>query len=155
MSTAERPQMFYEDLTLGATYRSPTIEVSTEEAIAFAQRYDPQPFHTDAAAAARSVFGGLVASGWMTAALTMRLMVSGEFHFGPGVVGLGIDTLRWPRPVRPGDKLTAVVEVMAMRPSGSKPEYGIVKIQTTTTNQQGEIVQSMVSNILMPRRPAA
>ncbi len=154
MSADSRPQMFYEDLAVGGIYRSAAIDVTEQEAIAFAARYDPQPFHTDAAAAQQSVFGGLVTSGWLTAALTMRLMVTSEFSFGSGVVGLGVDSLRWPRSVRPGDRLTATVEVTAMRVSGSKPDFGVVKIRTTTANQQGETVQVMVSNVLVRRRPA-
>lgn len=154
MTAPDRPQMFYEDLTVGGVYRSATIDVTEQEAIAFASRYDPQPFHTDASAAKQSVFGGLVTSGWLTAALTMRLMVASEFSFGSGVVGLGVDSLRWPRPVRPGDTLTATVEVTAMRASGSKPDFGVVKIRTTTTNQHGETVQVMVSSVLVRRRPA-
>lgn len=148
-----RGQIFYEDLAIGQTFRSDTIEVTAEEIRTFATRYDPQPFHLDPEAAARSVFAGIVASGWMTAALTMRLMVMGEFHFGSGVVGLGVETIQWPRPVRPGDTLAATVEVVAMRTSESKPGFGIVKIRTSTTNQRGEVVQVMVSNTLVMRRP--
>jgi acyl dehydratase len=126
--------------------------VTAEEIVAFASRYDPQPFHLDTAAGAQSVFGGLVASGWLTAALTMRLMVKSEFKFGCGVIGLGVDSLRWPQPVRPQDSLRAVVEVTAMRLSASKPTHGVVKIRTTTTNQRDEPVQIMVSNVLVQRR---
>lgn len=155
MTTPSSEMMFYEDLSIGRSYRSAAIEVTAEEIISFATRYDPQPFHLDWAAAERSVFGGLVASGWLTAALTMRLMVKSEFNFGSGVVGLGIDSLRWPQAVRPGDSLTARVEVTAMRISDSKPDHGVVKIRTTTTNQRDETVQLMVSNVLVRRRPVA
>ena len=150
--SADTNSMFYEELVIGRAYRSGSIEVTAEEITTFAARYDPQPFHLDPVAAAQSVFGGLVASGWLTASLTMRLMVLSEFKFGRGVVGLGIETLRWPQPVRPGDVLTATVEIAAMRTSESKPDYGVVKIRTTTTNQRGETVQVMVSNVLVPRR---
>ena len=153
MSAADSSQMYYEDLAIGRTYRTTSVEVTAEEVKAFAARYDPQPFHLDPVAAEKSVFGGLVASGWMTAALTMRLMVTSEFKFGSGVVGLGVDTLQWPKPVRPGDRLAATMEITAMRTSESKPNYGIAKLRTTTTNQHGGIVQVMISTILIPRRP--
>jgi acyl dehydratase len=145
--------MYYEDLGVGRVFRTAAIDVSLDEIKSFASRYDPQPFHLDAEAAKDSVFGGLVASGWMTAALTMRLMVKSDFDFGSGVVGLGVDSLRWPRPVRPGDRLTAQLEVTAMRTSESKPGFGVVKLKTTTTNQRDEVVQVQVSNVLVPRRP--
>jgi acyl dehydratase len=149
---APASRMYYEDLATGRTFRTASIDVTAEEVASFAARYDPQPFHLDPEAAKQSVFGGLVASGWMTAALTMRLMVKSEFDFGSGVVGLGVDSLRWPRPVRPGDRLTAEIEVMAMRTSESKPGFGVVKLKTTTHNQHGEVVQVQVSNVLVPRR---
>lgn len=144
--------IYYDDLSVGRVYRSGTLGVTAEEITTFAARYDPQPFHLDPIAAGRSVFGGLVASGWLTAALTMRLMVTSEFSFGHGVVGLGVESLRWPQPVRPGDELSATVEIEAMRVSASKPGFGVVKIRTTTTNQRAEIVQVMSSNILVQRR---
>ena len=152
MNTAGAAQMFYEDLALGRVFRTGSVDVTAAEIASFAARYDPQPFHLDPEAAAQSVFGGLVASGWMTAALTMRLMVQSEFKFGSGVIGLGVDTLQWPKPVRPGDTLTASVEVIAMRASESKPGLGVVKIRTSTSNQRGEVVQVMVSNTLVRRR---
>ncbi len=152
MSAASR--MHYEDLAVGRTFRTASVDVTAEEVASFAARYDPQPFHLDEAAARSSVFGGIVASGWLTASLTMRLMVKSDFDFGSGVVGLGVDSLRWPRPVRPGDRLTATIEIMAMRVSESKPGFGVVKIKTTTTNQRDEVVQVQVSNILVPRRGA-
>ncbi len=145
-------QMYFEDLAVGGVYRSAAVEVTAEEITTFAARYDPQPFHLDRAAGASSVFGGLVASGWLTASLTMRLMVKSEFRFGSGVIGLGVDSLRWPQPVRPGDTLTATVEVMAARASASQPEHGVVKIRTTTTNQRDEVVQILISNVLVRRR---
>lgn len=154
-SMSEPTQMFYEDLAVGRQYRGGTVAVTADEVRTFASRYDPQPFHLDPEAGAKSVFGGLVASGWLTASLTMRLMVQSEFRFGSGVVGLGVDSLRWPQPVRPGDVLGVMVEVMAMRTSESKPGFGIVKLKTTTTNQAGETVQVMVSNVLVRRRSAA
>jgi acyl dehydratase len=155
VSTGDRAQIHFEDLVVGRVYRTASIAVTAEEIATFAARYDPQPFHLDPAAGERSVFGGVVASGWLTAALTMRLMVQGEFHFGSGVVGLGVDTLQWPRPVRAGETLTASVEVTALRTSESKPGFGVAKLRTTTTNQRSEVVQVMVSNVLVPRRAHA
>lgn len=141
-------------MAVGRSHRTASIEVTAEEITAFAGRYDPQPFHLDDAAGKQSVFGGLVASGWMTAGLTMRMIVMSEFGFGTGAIGLGVETLRWPRPVRPGDVLTANVEVIAARASKSQPAHGIVKLRTTTTNQRGEPVQVMLSNVLVRRRYA-
>jgi acyl dehydratase len=147
--------LHFEDLTVGARYRTGSIEVTAEEIVAFARRYDPQPFHVDLVAAEKSVFGGLIASGWLTAALTMRLMVNGEFTFGSGAIGLGIDSLRWPEPVRAGDVLEAEVEILATRASHSRPEFGVVKMRTTTRNAAGAVVQAMVSHVLVPRRTQA
>ncbi len=93
----------------------------------------------------------MVASGWLTGALTMRLMVQGEMKLAGGLVGLGIDSLQWPKAVRPSDRLTATTEVMEMRPSASKPDYGVVKLRTVTTNQAGETVQVLVANQLVRR----
>jgi acyl dehydratase len=144
--------LYFEDLTVGARYRTGSIEVTAEEIVGFARRYDPQPFHIDIAAAEKSVFGGLIASGWLTAALTMRLMVNGEFTFGSGAIGLGIDSLRWPQPVRPGDVLSSEVEILSKRESQSRLEFGVVKMRTTTRNAAGKVVQAMVSHVLVPRR---
>lgn len=147
-------QLYYEDLAPGQVYRTGSVAVTREEMLAFASRYDPQPFHLDEAAGRKSLFGGMSASGWMTAALTMRLMILSEFRFVEGAIGLGIESLRWPRPVFAGDELTAVIEVTAMRPSESKPDFGVIKFTTTTTNQRGQIVQTKQSNVLVPRRAA-
>ena len=144
--------LHFEDLAAGRTFHCGSVDVTEAEIVSFATRYDPQPFHLDPMAAKQSVFGGLVASGWLTAALTMRLMVTGGLDFGSGVVGLGVDTLQWPKPVRAGDRLTATIEVTALRASASKPDFGIAKIRTTTTNQHGETVQVMGSNIMVRRR---
>ena len=145
--------VFYDDLVVGRVYRSGKVMVTAEEIIAFASRYDPQVFHLDPVAAQKTVFGGLVASGWLTASLTMRLMVTGEFNFGSGVVGLGVESLRWPEPVRPGDELGAEVEITSMRVSDTKPNFGVVQIRTTTRNQHGAIVQVLASIVLVRRRP--
>lgn len=154
MSTAPTSPLYYEDIEIGRVFYTGSIEVSAEEITTFAARYDPQPFHLDVAAGTEhGVFGGLVASGWLTAGLTMRLMILSDFKLAGGAVGLGIDSLRWPRPVRPGDRLTSVIEIRAKRLSESKPGYGIMRIDTTTTNQNGEVVLTKSSNVLVPRRP--
>jgi acyl dehydratase len=143
--------LYYEDLAPGRRFRTGIAEVTAAEITEFAARFDPQPFHLDAAAGEQSVFGGMAASGWLTGALTMRLMVQGEMRLAGGLIGLGIDSLQWPRAVHPGDRLTAVTEVVEMRPSASKPEYGVVRLRTETTNQDGETVQILVANQLVRR----
>src|SRR5438045_3703306 len=121
MSDVPSALLYYDDLAVGRSYRGGSVDVTAEEITDFGARYDPQPFHLDASAAEKSVFGGLVASGWLTASLTMRLMMTGEFTFVGGAVGLGVESLQWPEPVRPGDRLSAVIEVEAMRTSNTKP----------------------------------
>lgn len=144
--------LYFEDVAVGQSFRSGHLEVTAEGIRAFAAEFDPQPFHLDEAAAATSLFGGLAASGWHTAALTMRLLVGSEFRPVGGVLGAGADELRWPRPVRPGDRLHVVSEVLETRLSRSRPEYGLVKLRTTTYNQNHEPVQILVANLLMVRR---
>ncbi|HEX4260298.1 MAG TPA: MaoC family dehydratase [Acetobacteraceae bacterium] len=142
-----------EDLTPGRRFRLGTLQVSAAGIAAFAAEFDPQPFHLDAAAARLSPFGGLAASGWHTAALTMRLLVR-DLPLAGGIVGLGLDVLRWPAPVRPGDTLSAEVEVLEARPSRSRPGSGVVKLRVTTRQQDGKTVQEMVPNLIVPSRSA-
>ncbi len=145
----------WEDLQPGQQQTTGSVSVSEAEIIAFAQQFDPQPFHTDPGAAPKLAFGGLVASGWHTAALTMRLIVGGGLEFAGGAIGRGLEELGWPKPVRPGDTLTAVNEVLATRPLKSMATHGLVRLRTTTFNQHGETVQMMVSVVLVPRRSEA
>jgi acyl dehydratase len=145
---------YLEDLAVGQVFGSGSLTVTAEEITAFATQYDPQPFHLDDEAARRTMFGGLAASGWHTAALTMRLLVGGEFRPAGGIIGGGMDELRWPRPLRPGDTLRLETEVMEVRPSRSRPQQGLVKARTTTFNQHDEPVQVIVANLIVPRRPA-
>jgi acyl dehydratase len=145
--------LYLEDLAAGQVYGSGRLTVTAAEITAFAAQYDPQPFHLDDAAARGTLFGGLAASGWHTAALTMRLLVGGEFRPAGGIIGGGMDELRWPRPLRPGDTLRLETEVMEVRPSRSKPQQGLVKARTTTFNQDNEPVQVLVANLIVPRRP--
>jgi acyl dehydratase len=144
---------YLEDFAVGQTYGSPRLRVDEARAVDFAKEFDPQPFHLDDKAARGSIFGGLAASGWHTAAMTMRLLVEGELTPAGGIIGLGFDEFRWPRPVRPGDELHLTSEILEVRPSKSRPDQGLVKVRTTTFNQNNEPVQITVGNLLVPRRP--
>ena len=127
--------------------------MSEKELIEFAHKFDPQMFHLNQKVAERTLFKGLIASGWHTAALTMRLFVKTS-NFAEGAIGLGVDELRWPNAVRPGDVLTVETEILDLRPSRSKPGYGIIRLRNVTTNQQGQIVQTMLASAMVPRRAA-
>jgi acyl dehydratase len=147
--------LYLEDFAVGQVFKTGRHKVDKAQIIAFATEFDPQPYHLDEVAARDTVFGGLAASGWHTAAMTMRLVVSGEFKPAGGIIGVGFDELSWPRPVRPGDELTATSEILDVRPSKSKPDRGMIRVKMTTLNQNGETVQSFVGNLIVPRRPAA
>jgi acyl dehydratase len=147
-------ERYLDDFAVGQTFGSGRMRVDEDRIKTFAAEFDPQPFHLDAEAARKSLFGGLAASGWHTAALTMRLLVESEIKPVGGIVGTGFDEFRWPRPVRPGDELRVESEVLDVRPSKSRPEQGIIKVRTTTLNQNGEAVQIFVGNLVVPRRPA-
>lgn len=143
---------YLEDLTVGERTISPPFEVTENDIISFAERYDPQPMHLDREAAARGPLGGLAASGWQTAAIVMRLIIAAKPFGGGAVLGLGVDELRWPNPVRPADKITAEIEIVSITPSRSKPTHGVVRVHITAKNQKGEIVLSMFPNLWVPRR---
>jgi acyl dehydratase len=148
-------ERFLEDFAVGQSFVSKgRRRVTRDEIVAFAKEYDPQPFHLDEAAAQASIFRGLAASGWHTAALTMSLIAAGEFKPAGGTVGLGFENLHWPIPVRPGDELRIESEVLEVRPSKSRPDRGLMKVRTRTLNQNGEVVQELISNLMVPRRPA-
>jgi acyl dehydratase len=144
---------FLEDLHEGQTFVSAGREVTAEAIKAFAREFDPQPFHTDEAAAAASFFQGLAASGWHTAALTMRLLVDGGLPLANGSIGAGGE-IRWPQATRPGDVLTVTSTIEAIRPSRSRPDRGMVTVRSETRNQRGETVQVLVSNVIAFRRQA-
>jgi acyl dehydratase len=146
------PEKYLEDFAPGQTYGSGRIRVDEDRIRSFAAEFDPQPFHTDEEAAKKSVFQGLAASGWHTAALTMRLLVESELEPAGGIVGAGFDEFRWPLPVRPGDELHLEIEVLEVRASKSRPNQGMIKVRTTTLNQKGEAVQIAVGNLVVPRR---
>ena len=145
---------YLEDFAPGQKYGSGRLRVESERIKSFAAEFDPQPFHQDEDAARRSIFGGLAASGWHTAAMTMRLLVESDFKPAGGIVGAGFDEFRWPLPVRPDDELCLDIEVLEVRPSKSRPNQGLIKVRTTTRNQKGEAVQVSVGNLVVPRRPA-
>jgi acyl dehydratase len=143
----------FEDFTVGEVFETPERSVSEEEIIAFAEAYDPQHFHTDPGSAHESVFGAHVASGWHTAAMTMRLWVDHAPPVAGGLIGLGVDELRW-GPLRPGDRIRVVGEVVETRPSRSGAPRGVVRIRLRTVNQDDQEVQHMIPAILVPTRPA-
>lgn len=146
--------LYFEDLKMGDRFNTPEHTVTAEEIVEFARRYDPQPFHTDAEAAKGTLFGQLVASGWHTAAVSMGLMVRGELPLDGGVIGQGIENLRWPRPVKPGDRLRVVMEVAGLEPHPARAGYGNLRLFCRTLNQDGKAVQEMTANLLIARRPA-
>jgi len=143
---------YLEDYTVGQRFRSGRLRIDKERIKRFGAEFDPQPFHLDEDAARDTIFGGLVASGWHTAAVTMRLLVESDLKPAGGVVGAGADEFRWPRPVRPGDELRIESEVLEVRPSKSRPAQGLIKVRTTTLNQNDEAVQIIVANLVVPRR---
>jgi acyl dehydratase len=143
---------FLEDFAVGQVFKSGRKRVEKAEIFAFAKEYDPQPYHLDEEAAKKSPFAGLAASGWHTAAITMRLLVDGEFKPAGGILGVGFDELSWPRAVRPGDELHVLSEVLEVRPSKSRPDRGMIRVRNTTLNQNNEPVQIFTGNLLVPRR---
>jgi len=146
-------RFYLDDLEVGQVFTSPSRVVTAEAIKAFAAEFDPQPFHTDEAAAETSFFRGLAASGWHTAALTMRLLVDGGLPLAEGSIGAGGE-IRWPAPTRPGDVLTVTSTVEAIRPSRSRLDRGMVTVRSETRNQQGETVQTLVATVIAFRRPA-
>ncbi len=152
-AASHRSPLYLEDFAIGQIYRSGALTVDADDIKAFARRFDPQPFHLDEASAAKTFFGGLAASGWHTAALTMRLLVTEGVPIAGGIIGTGMEEMRWPRPVRPGDQLRIATEVLDVRQSRSRPEQGLLRIRTTTLNQNDEPVQILTGTLIVPRRP--
>ncbi len=145
---------YFDDFKIGDTTEFPPRHVTEEEIIAFARDYDPQPFHIDREAAAKTPYGGIIASGWHTAGMMMRLMVDHSIKGSTSMGSPGVDELRWLRPVRPGDTLHLKGVVQALHPSTSKPDRGVVKTQYEMRNQAGELVLRMRGNGMYRRRPA-
>ena len=147
-------ELYYEDFVAGQQFHSKrSYKIETENALAFAKEFDPQAQHTDEAVAKNSLFGKLVISGWHTAAATMRLKLDTPLaNVANGLVGMGLENVRWPRPVTPGDALRVVVTVLDKRLSRSKPDKGIVKYKVETFNQRDELVMEMTTAVIAPRR---
>jgi acyl dehydratase len=145
---------YLEDLHVGQRFASGTYAVDEAQIKAFAGQFDPQPFHLDDATAKRTMFAGLAASGWHTAAITMRLLVDGGAPIAGGVIGAGGE-IAWPKPTRPGDILQVKSEILDVTPSRSRPDRGMVTVRSETFNQRGEIVQTLTAKLVVPRRPAA
>jgi acyl dehydratase len=144
-------RLYLEDLRVGQRFTSGSHAVDEDQIKAFATQFDPQPFHLDDPAARASLFGGLAASGWHTAAITMRLLVEGGLPLSGGIVGGGGE-IGWPKPTRPGDVLQVESEVVEIRPSRSRPDRGMVIVRSETRTQRGEIVQTLVARLVVPRR---
>jgi acyl dehydratase len=145
---------YLEDFEVGQTFGSGRLVADPERIRQFAAEFDPQPFHLDEEAARNTIFRGLAASGWHTAAMTMRLLVESELRPAGGIVGAGFDEFRWTLPVRPGDELHLESEVLEVRPSKSRSDQGLIKVRTTTLNQDNRPVQILVANLVVQRRPA-
>jgi len=156
MSPASEPAkaLFLDDLRVGQRFKTGSYRMEEDRMKAFAAEFDPQPFHLDDAAAQNSIFRGLAATGWHTAAATMRLQVSGEMRLAGGLIGLGGE-IAWPRPTRPGDTLRVESEILEIVPSRSKPNQGIVKVRSATLNQNNEEVQVFTAKLLVFKRPAS
>jgi acyl dehydratase len=142
--------LFLDDLHVGQRFASGRHRIDAEQIKAFATQFDPQPFHLDAEAAKDTLFGGLVASGWHTAAITMRLLVESGLPLAGGIIGVGGE-ITWPNPTRPGDVLQVESEVLELRPSRSRPDRGLATIRSETRNQRGETVQVLIARLVVPR----
>jgi len=145
--------LYLDDLRVGQRFASGHHALDEAQIKSFAAQFDPQPFHLDNDAARASLFGGLAASGWHTAAITMRLLVGGGAPVAGGVVGAGGE-ISWPRPTRPGDILQVESEILEVKPSRSRPERGMVTLRSETRNQRGEVVQVLTASLVVPRRTA-
>jgi acyl dehydratase len=146
--------LFLEDLHVGQRFSSASHTIDEGQIKAFAAQFDPQPFHLDGEAAKATLFGGLAASGWHTAAITMKLLVESGLPLRGGIIGSGGE-LSWPMPTRPGDTLTVVSEIEEVTPSRSRPDRGMIRVRNETRNQHDEIVQILVAKLVVPRRSGA
>jgi acyl dehydratase len=142
-------ERYFEDFHPGDILRSDALVVTADAIVDFARQFDPQGFHLDAGVAKETTMKGLIASGWHTAATSMRLFVD-TMNVPGGIIGLGVDQLRWPHPVRPGDELRLEIKIIGARASKSRPTVGIIRIQNTTTNQRGEVVQTFTASAMVP-----
>lgn len=146
--------LYLDDLVVGQRFVSGTHLIDEQQIKAFAKQFDPQPFHLDDDAAKETLFGGLVASGWHTAGISMRLLVEGGLPIAGGLVGAGAE-LTWPKPTRPGAILQVESEIVDVRPSRSRPDRGIATIRSETRNQFGEVVQVFIAKLVVPRRTSS
>lgn len=146
--------LYFEDFEVGSRRELGSYLVTEEEILAFARQYDPQPFHIDKEAAAGSIYGGLISSGWMTCSIMMRLLVLSTTGKSASMGSPGVDEIRWLKPVYAGDTLTVVLNVLDTRPSQSRPDRGIVHTQWEATNQRGELVCTVKGMGMYGRRPA-
>ena len=145
---------FLDDLEVGRHFSSRSHTVTADEIKAFAAQFDPQPFHLSEEAAKGTLFGGLAASGWHTAAITMRLLVESGLPLRGGIIGTGGE-VSWPKPTRPGDTLTVFSEIEEITPSRSRPDRGMIRVRSETRNQDGETVQVLIAKLVVPRRSPA
>jgi acyl dehydratase len=152
--TGPTEMLYFEDFAVGTVFELGQRTLAEDEVLAFARAYDPQPFHTDPEAAARSIYGGLIASGWQTCAVVMRLMCDAYLLRAASMGSPGVDEVRWLAPVRPGDTISARMEVVEARASASKPDRGVVRSRWTATNQDGTTVLTMVGMGMFRRRPS-
>jgi acyl dehydratase len=147
-------RLYLEDLAVGRRFTSATHVVDEAQIKAYAAQFDPQPFHLDDTAARGTLFGGLAASGWHTASITMRLLVESGLPLAGGIIGAGGE-ISWPKPTRPGDTLHVVSEIEDVTPSRSRPDRGMVRVRSETRNQRGEVVQVLIAKLIVPRRAPA
>ncbi|MEN3363147.1 MAG: hypothetical protein V7606_421 [Burkholderiales bacterium] len=147
-------KIYFEDFKVGNTINAGSRTITEDEIISFAKQYDPQPFHVDKEAAKESIYGGLIASGWQTCGIMMRLVVDGCLHEAATLGSPGIDEIRWLKPVRPGDTLTVTLTTLESRPSVSKPDRGLVVNAWQATNQHGEVAATLKGVGMFLRRPA-
>jgi len=150
-SKSGRAPLYLEDLEVGQRTTTESHELDEAQIIVFAEQFDPQVFHLDPEAAKQTFFGGLAASGWHTAAITMKLLVQSGLPIAGGVIGAGGE-VSWPRPTRPGDVLTVESEVLEIRPSRSHPDRGMAIVRSETKNQHGDVLQIMTAKLVVPRR---
>ena len=146
--------LFLDDLAVGQRFSSASHTVDEAQIKAFAAQFDPQPFHLDGQAAKMTLFDGLAASGWHTAAITMKLLVESGLPLRGGIIGSGGE-ICWPKPTRPGDTLNVSSEIEEVIPSRSRPDRGTIRVRSETRNQHGEVVQVLVAKLVVPRRAAA
>ena len=154
MTRTDSDLLYLDDLHVGQRFVSGTHAIEADQIKAFAREFDPQPFHLDEQAAKDTFFGGLAASGWHVAAVTMKLLVTGGAPIAGGIIGAGGE-VAWPKPTRPGDVLQVTSEVMEITPSRSRPNRGMATLKSETRNQRGDLVQILTANLVVPRRAAS